>query len=80
VIGVDVTYHDNKIYLLEFNDGPVLSEIVELAQQYHQSGCIAAVTECGSFIKAIADLCMNKLEKKKGSDATFKLCVSQSRI
>ena len=64
VIGADVLYdNENKMHLLEYNDGPAVSAIVDLAQRNNPEINNSAIQQCFNFPDEIAKLCFLLIER-----------------
>lgn len=80
VIGVDIVCDaDNKIYLLEFNDGPIISAIVELAEK-NNSDSHEAVKKCLEFPGSLAKLCFDKIKLIEDATSTNQQTFLHSRL
>ena len=63
VVGVDVACNSGEIWVLEYNDGPMISQIVESAERYQKlQKYTEEVGNCANFPNAIANLCMNRIK------------------
>jgi len=65
VVGIDVMFDGNKMYLLEYNDGPAISVVVDLGVEALKLKALSesqveAAISCRQFAKAIADFCVEK--------------------
>lgn len=66
VVGADILYYNDEMYLLEFNDGPVISSIVELSNtEKPTEKNLKAIEACRDFPMTIASLCLNHIKKRQ---------------
>lgn len=66
-IGIDVVMNTSgKLLLLEYNDGPVVSQIVSLGEKFLTTpACAKAAKACLEFPNEIAKRCLPELTKKQ---------------
>lgn len=66
-VGIDVVKDaSGKLLLLEYNDGPVVSQIVSLGEKFlTEPVCSEAAAACIAFPDKIAKRCVSELTKKK---------------
>lgn len=66
VVGVDLICYQNSRYLLEFNDGPAIALIIELAKTAQlTSETYPGIQACNAFANEIATLCYGLIQPEK---------------